>query len=654
MYLGAPDNGEGKSQLSKSYIKNCFKGGRNRNFQQDSNFLFYSYSFIVRSACGTISFLADRSGLRENDDPIITVAEATEFLRLNKLGLKASSLMSETKLSYLMSRMRPYASVLEGSALHMAQMQRQLLSLISSPLTTSKSEWNFFFTTAQPDHHTPLLYDNCITSSYHLLMGSGINVDHTASIIQRRDAVDQLTTTQRLHLLKHHPILCARLFDIQQQAYFEIILCGQDAPLGQIDDFWRRGEFQGRGTVHSHNLICTRHDGVSESPFLLSDSPTDEEIETFNKFGVLVAERITARLQSRAVDDVSDLPPDVNEHLEHRRQETAFSFFPTNCKNSSETHPSLQRFTSDVDYSYDKTTNEIKDATVQRQYRRQQLHSQMHHCTFSCFKKCKPGHPRICRFHFPQVSLPNNTLLTVVSSFADFRGRKRFNIAPPRNNCFINQHIKSPLGFLCNNSNSDLKKIDAKTGSAVYASQYSSKADQPDSDVLQNLLSVKLSQRILQMDVLTQLSNKQLLYNLASAISQSQTVGAVQAGYLVLGLNIVNSTRKNVNANTLQRRDINFHTVTVSAAILTELDEDDSAVNNSPCSQLGRRNAYHILYLRLIELYGSTTITFFAFLSSYTVAKTSNKSVDPPELVVDDNGIITNAKSFVINKVRYI
>ena len=400
---------------------------------------------MVRSSCGTISFLADRSGLRENDDPIITVAEATEFLRLNKLGLKASSLMSETKLLYLMSRMRPYASILEGSALHMAQMRAQLLSLISSPLTTSESEWNFFFTTAQPDHHTALLYDNCITSSIHLLIGSNINIDHTASIIQRREAVDQLTPTQRLRLLQHHPTLCARLFDIQQRAYFEIILCGHDLPLGIIDDFWRRMEFQGRGTVHSHNLICTRHDGVSESSFLLSDSPTDTEIDTLNKFGTVVAERITARLQKRAADDISDLPPDVSEHLEHRRQEEAFSFFPSNCKNSSEYHPSLQRFTSTLDYSYNKSNNHIKDPTVQTQYRRQQLHCQMHHCTFSCFKKCKRGHPRICRFHFPQESLSNNKCSTVISSFSDFRGRKRYNIAPPRNNCHINQHIVKNL-----------------------------------------------------------------------------------------------------------------------------------------------------------------------------------------------------------------
>ncbi len=50
-----------------------------------------------------------------------------------------------------------------------------------------------------------------------------------------------------------------------------------------------------------------------------------------------------------------------------------------------------------------------------------------------------------------------------------------------------------------------------------------------------------------------------------------------------------------------------------------------------------------------MELYGSTNITFFAFITSYTLTKTSNKALDPPELVVNDNGIIIDAKSFVIN-----
>ena len=597
---------------------------------------------------GTISILAERSGLRSNEDDILTVAEAQEFLRLCRAGETASPLLSEAKMRYLLSRIKPWSALIPGSALHMQQQQRQLLAMIASPVTTDKGSWSYFVTMVQPDHHSPDLYDNIITSACR------DGIDFTSSLEDRRRAADGLSAAERLKLLRAHPVLSARLFALQQNAFFKHILCGGDKPLGLVLDFWRRVEFQARDTPHSHNLVCVAKDGCVENSIVLSETPSELELSNLSMLGIKVAGSITARLQPRALLDDIDVPAQCTNLEEAEALEGAPSYLYCPTVTQKSEHPSKWRFSATgKDFRYDRCSDCIPDPAVQQQFRRLQLHCQMHRCTFTCFKYCRAGHAKCCRFRFPKKRYVNNEHNTVISQTRDHKNKPRVTVEPPRNNININQHFKSPLALIAANANVDVAKTDKVTGSAVYASAYAAKGDMPDEKALQNAISRKLAFRAINTDVVTQPTTKQMIHTVASAVAQSKQYGDVQCAYIVMKLPLVISSRENVNLNALQRKEIEMHSLITNTATLADMDDTASAVNASPTCQLGRRDMYHMLYLRLLKLYGTVSITFYSYLMSFRpVRQKGKKSIDPPNLQLNEAGLITNAVTFVINSVR--
>jgi hypothetical protein len=149
-----------------------------------------------------------------------------------------------------------------------------------------------------------------------------------------------------------------------------------------------------------------------------------------------------------------------------------------------------------------------------------------------------------------------------------------------------------------------------------------------------------------------------------NAMVQSLVIGTVQACYILSQLKLVKSSRKGINLNTLIRKEVTVHNIIVDKPTLDEMDDQDSAINNSPTTQFGRRDAYYELYKQQKRKYTSVTFNFHAFISSYKVSKvrkpTSNdtnrvtkiKNEDTlHQLLVDDDGFITNAVSFTIGEV---
>lgn len=51
-----------------------------------------------------------------------------------------------------------------------------------------------------------------------------------------------MTETMRMDLLRKHPALMARLFDIKQDCLWKNLLMGKSQPFGLITDYWRRVE----------------------------------------------------------------------------------------------------------------------------------------------------------------------------------------------------------------------------------------------------------------------------------------------------------------------------------------------------------------------------------------------------------------------------
>jgi len=621
-------------------------------FQSERNFLFWALAWKFQQKSGTISLLADKVGLGPNNDPVLTVETAIEFLRLSKSGETASPLMSNAKMVYLMSRIKPFSKLLPGTSMYMQLEQRHLLSMINSSLTTADGNWNWFFTNAQDDINSPLLQDNLITSTKVLSQQRPIVFNST--ITDRRREADTLTKSERAQLVRQYPAISARIFHLHQDALFQHIFKGEDAPLGKLLDFWRRVEFQARGTAHSHNLICTEKNGILESDIKLPENASVEETEKLASLCANVSTVVTARLQPRAPDDRSDLPADQLEHEEHVENETKYSYYFDHSLYTGQKHPGTSRFTSKYDYSYDKRSDKINDPKVQKQYRRLQLYNQMHQCRFTCFKYCKAGHPRLCRFRFPKIRYPENETKTVIVTSKDHRGKSRVLVEPPRTNQNLAQHIKSPLAMIAISGNNDLAKTDRVTGSAVYASAYASKGDKPDCVALQNAISRKLAQTIVNADAVTNFTDKQLIRTVSTALTQSVVIGTVQAAYILLNLPLVISSRGNVNLNAQHRKDIELHSLVTDEAVLDTMDADSDATNKSPTCQMGSRDAYYVLYLKLVALYGICRINFAAYLMFYRVEKNKGKQkkLDPPDLILDVRGHITNATTCVLGQVR--
>lgn len=219
----------------------------------------------------------------------------------------------------------------------------------------------------------------------------------------------------------------------------------------------------------------------------------------------------------------------------------------------------------------------------------------------------------------------------------------------------MNQHMKSPLGLMTIDANSDISRIDKLSGSVMYASGYVSKNDKPEMTALQNAISRKLAMFAVNSDVYSPPTYRQMINTVANAITQMFQVGAVQASWFIHDLPIVISSRDSTNVNALKRKDINIHTILCNTDELNALPRGSTAVNKSPSCQLGRRDAYYRLYKRLKKLYRVCRINFFSFLQAFrTIRNTSKKGkIEPPDLTVDVKGVIDNAVTFVIDKVKW-
>jgi len=363
----------GKSQITGPYLRHCLCIGNQRLFQFETGFIFYSFSWKMQQKCGTLSLLADKSTVTDNNETVLTVEDATEFLRLTRNGEKASPLMSHAKMQFLLSQIKPWAQLLPGTSLYMEQQQKQLLSMVNSPLTTTLGSWIWFYTMVQNDSTSPLLYDNFVTSTQVLLQQRQINC--SSSISERRLVADSLSPSERSLLLRSFPALSARLFALQHTAFFDIILKGVDRPLGHILESWLRIEFQARGTPHLHSLLNVKHNGILEYGVTLLPTATDENVAKVDAALQEVSGIVTARLQPRSTTDIFDLPLNPIEHdvYTYNEKQRSFSFNRNSFKQFK--HPSLSRFNGDLDYTYDKNTDMIKNDKVQITYRRLQLHN---------------------------------------------------------------------------------------------------------------------------------------------------------------------------------------------------------------------------------------------------------------------------------------
>ncbi len=118
------------------------------------------------------------------------------------------------------------------------------------------------------------------------------------------------------------------------------------------------------------------------------------------------------------------------------------------------------------------------------------------------------------------------------------------HVLPKRNNAQLNITSKSPLLAIAHGANHDIKYIDRPHGSVQYCASYISKGESADFKLFRNVFSKKILYLEKDRDYFKAVSN---------SLIEATAIGAVQACYVLLGLDFVISTRTVQNINSLPR-----------------------------------------------------------------------------------------------------
>ena len=238
----------------------------------------------------------------------------------------------------------------------------------------------------------------------------------------------------------------------------------------------------------------------------------------------------------------------------------------------------------------------------------------------------------------------------------DRKKRLRVKAMPPRNNANINNCPVSPLLAIGHGGNIDIQYIHTPYGAAEYCSSYSSKAEIPDMQILENMFVKKLSKILLRRDEITYTDQ---LRSILNSLYCSTKIGSVHACYTLLKLKYVESSRVVEPINPLSRSTIRRQ-ILFSLKDLDCLDPDVSAERTpSPSSSFGKRDAYGAFVKQQNSLGGSGCgVTMFSLYTSYSIRnkdeKSKTKISTPSLLTMDHHGFIIEPKTFSIESIVYV
>ena len=585
-------------------------------------------------------------------------------------------------------------------------------------------------------------------------------VDYASDIDFRRMKSDQLTKSERAELLRCHPMIAARIHYLSQEAFWKHILNGRDRPFGHILDFWRRVEFQARGSPHSHNLLCIKRyntglkenelsefrektnpdeylrslmleienkyalrrgniassesandimkttyspetkasmdkirENISETlehNFLLRDS-LEKSVNKYNRkldevtlskymkdvymvrehdimkdtvtsknpFLRQLATNEMSRIATAALEDRHPLDfSDIGESRELWNKEKDANFNvnrKTYFKDAS--HPCRMRMTSG-DYSYRATTSdESNGSDIQIACRRLKLANQMHVCVDSCYKFCKKN-KKLCRYGFTRTILLSNDKFAIIHEDRDHQGRVRVTIHPIRNNVNLNNTCRSPVIQMALRSNHDIKYLSSTHGAVEYVCKYCAKVEAPDSKQMIRAVSSRL--RSIEQRQSFPVTITQRLSTAANAVVSSRQIGAIEACYIIADMDLVQSSRTVINVNTLPITCQTTAPVITNRLELQNIQNEDSVIREGLSNNGLHRHAYAKLHQHQRSLSpdnnSSPLFTFYEFMSTFRVTSDTGKLKKPKKVypfVIDSNGFIINAETFVFERMKY-
>ena len=310
-----------------------------------------------------------------------------------------------------------------------------------------------------------------------------------------------------------------------------------------------------RGSPHAHCLTCVKRTDNIERKDLTSDDPV-----IVSRLHDMIKKTVTAILppdpDRKTELEISEMSVDErNKYEGDTKLEEGYEYeFDKNLFTDDE-DPRRVPFNPKWDFSRN-SDGTFNDPIVHKQYRNLLLANNLHVCTPSCWKYNTSG-GKICRYGYPKdIELCSNEVSIVRDR--DRKSRKRITVHPPRNHSKLNATSFNPLDVIAHGGNSDKQFIGNEVGAAEYVASYSCKPEAPDAKIMRNLFTRKLAQTL---EYTLSTTDRQKLQAAALSVIGSTTYGTVQACYILLGLDLVISSRTVVTTNPLHRK-IKFHIMT--------------------------------------------------------------------------------------------
>ena len=614
--------GEGADHnLDASYVAHrLLCGGGYRRFSENLTWLFTHYGYDVRKKNGGISALSSKI-IKERDSISKTDADdLLGFLRNN--GSTDASKMA--RIRKLLTYVAPFANSIPGSQVYMQQERNKMRSLVNSPLTCTDAHWRWFFTASQSDLFNPIIFDNLVAAS------STVNYSNSRNV-----AADALTKDERVHMVRQNPVIPVRLWSLQQDAFFAHIINGAAKPLGgEVVDWADKNEFQGKGTSHTHSLLCVR-DLECDDRYFNNINPSTEF-----KMREIVDKAVTATMaQPETIADFNwDWKP-------YKRFDDAHE-------------PQRRRFDPNMDFGWDEVSNSATSLHVQLKLQELQTSAYIHVCQPSCFKYCqhKPRRFWTCRHEYAvkhDVQFNDGTSFCHESDHAqvlvdrDRKGRPRIRALPSRNNANIAPCPKSPLMTLAAGANTNLQFLSNKYGAVEYTTGYLGKVDLPDTKIVINTIIKLLS--------IGDQRHQNVLKAILNGMSNGRHVCANEAVFYFLDNKIVKYSRhiKSVNPLPIQSVDMNINLHGDD----TDIDHGESGLKET--NQHASRIDYGLFVRKQIQMHGRCNVSFYSFLTSFSSDNRSGsklqKHISVPLFEIDDRtGVVTNAISFECCNRRFV
>ena len=239
-----------ESEVTRNeYVKHVLKLGGRRQFQQCSSWVFASYYYIQTKRIGGIIARATEG---EDEGGIIRVGDVRSILPVDSdhnvvdspgqldsevavnAVFDASIANSSANIAKVVRRLTPYGKAVPGSIMHINNIRKDALALISSPIVTNEADISWFITSAYADVYDSIVFAILQHEEVIKRMGYDIDTDVYECDEGAYSIAEGLSIEQRKAALRKHPALVCRVFTLLQEAFKKCILFGLHQPLGKL------------------------------------------------------------------------------------------------------------------------------------------------------------------------------------------------------------------------------------------------------------------------------------------------------------------------------------------------------------------------------------------------------------------------------------